>query len=551
MRQTGRGRGAAMMGLAALLLAVALPGVASAHVSEGLLRSDPVAGTSLGTSPTAVVLSFSERPEPSLSEIRVLDSEGGAQQEGSPEPVGGDPLSLVVSVPPLARGSYTVTWRVVSAVDGHATAGSFGFGVGAPPGGAVAAGPSANDDAGTSGLELLARWALIVGLVALLGAAVAGVGRFGGSAGTDLTLAAAGWLLSAVGLILLAVAQRRTAGSSLGELLDTSVGDALVWRAVAIGAAGAALLLAWRAPRIRRAALLGAAIAVLAAIVVHVDAGHAGAGPWSTAVTVAAQVAHFAAAGVWFGGLAALLLGLRGAPRAARAAAMRRFAAVAAAALIVVVATGTLRAVDELTAWGELTSSGYGRAILLKLALFAAIAGLAVRNRRRTASAPTADPGPPRRASGAELGLAVGAIAVAGVLGTLAPPAPEASRAAAAGSEPVVSVLRAPGQPTQYTVQVGTLGYIRVSPQPERPGPSRLYVTVYTVFENVAPTEELVVTAATGDAPPRPLGVRRLGPGRFVADVELEAGAVPMIVTARTRDGLPLRGEFELDVPAD
>jgi methionine-rich copper-binding protein CopC len=49
-----------MLGLATLLLAVALPAAAPAHVSEGLVRSDPVAGATLGASPTAVLLSFSE-----------------------------------------------------------------------------------------------------------------------------------------------------------------------------------------------------------------------------------------------------------------------------------------------------------------------------------------------------------------------------------------------------------------------------------------------------------------------------------------------------------
>ena len=35
---------------------------------------------------------------------------------------------------PLADGTYTVTWRVVSVDDGHVTAGAFAFGVGTPPG---------------------------------------------------------------------------------------------------------------------------------------------------------------------------------------------------------------------------------------------------------------------------------------------------------------------------------------------------------------------------------------------------------------------------------
>ncbi len=75
-------------------------------------------------------------------------------------------------------------------------------------------------------------------------------------------------------------------------------------------------------------------------IAIHVDAGHAAAGGWSAGLSVTTQVAHFAAAGIWFGGLAALLLRTRGAPSAEKAAAVRRFAFVAAAAVVVVFVTG-------------------------------------------------------------------------------------------------------------------------------------------------------------------------------------------------------------------
>jgi hypothetical protein len=59
-----------------------------------------------------------------------------------------------------------------------------------------------------------------------------------------MLLAGCGWVLAAIGLVLLADAQRRNAGSSLGALLRSPVGHALIWRGVAIGAAGAALLVA-------------------------------------------------------------------------------------------------------------------------------------------------------------------------------------------------------------------------------------------------------------------------------------------------------------------
>jgi copper transport protein len=644
----------------ALLLAALLLGLGQedAWAHAGLVSSDPIAGAELGATPTAVDLSFSEQPEPSLSEIRVLDADGVAQESGSPQPVEGDPLALSVAVPQLPRGVYTITYRVVSAVDGHATAGTYAFGVRASPTGVAAAATTAKPAA--SALEVIARWMLLLGLVALLGAAVAGVARFGGTEGTDLMLAAGGWLSSVVGLVLLAEAQRNTAGSSLGDLLDTSVGEALIWRAVALAGAGAALMVAWRVPRVRRGAFAGAAVGALIAVAVHVASGHAAAGDWSAALTVTTQVAHFAAAGVWFGGLAALLLGIRGAPSAAKAAAVRRFALIAAAALIVVFVTGTVRAVDELSSWGELFSTGYGRAVLAKVALILLIGGLAARNRRRGVPAAAADLSPLRRTARAELALAVGALAVAALLGTLAPPvagqtaavsgisvtgadfattvevrltatsdepgpnrfvvevsdydseqpvaadrvglrftplddpgvAPTSLALSAvpgadgsyAGSganltfdgrwgvavliergsdsvevpleldlpipEPFLSVFRPVDQPPEYTMQVEN-GLIRVSPDPELAGPSKVYLSFYGVADLRAPTEQVVVTGAAGDGPAEQKPVSRLTRSRFVADVDLEAGPYTIVVVARTSDGRRVRGSLELQIPAD
>ena len=394
-----------------------VPSGAAAHA--GLLSAAPAVGATLGATPKAVLLSFSEQPEPALSEIRVLAPGGSPVRTPRAMPAAGDPLSLEVPLPTLPRGVYTVSWKIVSAVDAHATSGTYEFGVRQSPSGAAV---EASTTPSSSGLELVARLVFLLGIVALLGGAVAAVARFGGRDGSDLALACGGWLAALAGLALLAEAQRRTAGSSFGALFDTDVGAALIRRGVALAAAGLGLLLAWRAPRLRRGALAATAVATLVAIVFHVAAGHAAAGSWAATVTVAAQAAHFAAAGIWFGGLAALLLGIRGAPSAQKAAAVRRFAVVALSALIVVFATGVLRAVDELASWGELLSSGYGRAILAKLVLIALIVALAWRNRSRGVPRAATDLTPLRRSSTAELTLAIAALAVAALLGTLAPP---------------------------------------------------------------------------------------------------------------------------------
>jgi putative copper export protein len=313
-------------------------------------------------------------------------------------------------------------------------------------------------------LELVARWILLLGLVALLGAATAGVAQFGGESGTDLVLGAAGWLSALAGLVLLAEAQRSNAGSSLAALLRTPVGHALLWRAVGLGAAGAALVVARLAPRIRRGALSTAALGAIVAIAAQVTNGHAAASSWPHAVTVSAQLAHFAVAGVWIGGLAALVLGVRGAASPAKAAAVRRFSMIAAVGLIVVLATGTLRAFSALQSWGELISTGYGRAVLAKIGLVALIAALGLRNRRRSVPEAAVDLRPLRRSSRAELTLAASALAVAALLGTLAPPV--------AGQPPGIRGLSVTGTDPATTVRV------RLTTASDQPGPNRFVARV-------------------------------------------------------------------------
>src|SRR4051794_5376778 len=104
---------------------------AAAHAL--LDHSNPAAGSEVATSPQQLTLHFTEPPDPGLLAVHVLDS-GGNSVESSPTKIDpADPKGVLVPVPNLANGTYTVTWRTTSAADGHTTAGSFAFGVGQPP----------------------------------------------------------------------------------------------------------------------------------------------------------------------------------------------------------------------------------------------------------------------------------------------------------------------------------------------------------------------------------------------------------------------------------
>jgi methionine-rich copper-binding protein CopC len=230
--------------VATLAIVALLACFGSQHVSAhaGPRLTDPLEGATLGDTPTIVRLSFSEKPEASLSFIRVLDVGGTAYHVGSPQPVPGDPLALSVPVKPLGRGVYVVNWRIISAIDGHVTTGAYAFGVQMSPIGARAASityPPA------SMFEVLSRWAFIAGAVLLVGALSATIAGFGGR--RDRTVAAGGCLLSMIGVLALVEAQRRTAGVSLTVLFGAAVGRSLLWRAAAVGAAGAALALSYGA----------------------------------------------------------------------------------------------------------------------------------------------------------------------------------------------------------------------------------------------------------------------------------------------------------------
>jgi copper transport protein len=421
-----------VLGFVALFCGLGQP---AAFAHAGLQRSDPLAGATLGASPTAVRLWFTEKPAPSLSTITVTDAGGATYEASHPEPAAGEANALAIRVRPLPRGVYTVVWRIVSAVDGHATAGAYAFGVRVPPTAAAAAAAARTSTPSPSPIEILGRWLFILGLGVLLGVAVAGAAGFGATEGGG-AVGAGAWAISVVGLVLLAVAQRSNAAASLSELMRTSVGHALVWRAVGIATIGAALLIARLGPSVaRRLAMTCAAVAAIAVMGVHVAAGHAAGGGTKNWASIATQWAHFAAMGIWLGGLAALLFAIRGAPSTTKTAAVRRFSSIAVVGLLVVVVTGFVRAFAELSSWSQLASTGYGRAVVAKTALIGGIAAFAAFNRWNSVPAAPSNLRPLRRTSSGELILAATALAVAAVLGTLTPPA-----AARAITQPGISV---------------------------------------------------------------------------------------------------------------
>jgi copper transport protein len=197
-------------------------GVASAHAN--LASSDPANGATLATAPSQIRLTFTEPPDPSLSTIQVLDAGGTVLQTGTValEPPRTLSAGMAAGMP---DGVYTVSWRTVSTVDGHVTAGAFAFGVGKVTGpvtpGSVA---SAASSSGPTALSVTAKTALYAGLMLLVAAPVVGLWLFRRQPGALRVIGVTAALIAFGGAIGMLLSEQHTVGVSIDDLLRTTTG---------------------------------------------------------------------------------------------------------------------------------------------------------------------------------------------------------------------------------------------------------------------------------------------------------------------------------------
>ena len=93
-----------------------------------LVKSDPPRRASLSSPPKHIQLWFNEKIEGSYATVTVVDSNKNSITENSPEVVSDDPKSIILNLPQIEPGRYTVQYRVMS-VDGHVIESSFDFNV--------------------------------------------------------------------------------------------------------------------------------------------------------------------------------------------------------------------------------------------------------------------------------------------------------------------------------------------------------------------------------------------------------------------------------------
>ena len=454
--------------VAVLAAAAVFPATAGAHAT--LISSTPAAGAVVAKPPHEVILRFDEPVQPVTGGTDVVTSSGRSVLGGAPHVAPRNASSLVIPLQSgLSDGDYTVRWRIVS-TDGHLIAGvlAFGVGLGQPPPQAASTEGSATDWP-----FLIARFAYFAGLVLLIGGAVFRVAVSAPAlAGLPaqrrsmarlrethrstqlLTLAAA--LMLGGGWVALTRQGSEVAGVSFWQAFNHSgpVGSALqatrfgreFGRGIDIAAAfvvAAALAsaLSRRWPRAALAAAVPAALLGAWTVVVPGISGHAG-DPGRGLLAVIVDALHVGAASIWIGGLAQLvfvvphmLRGLSGSDlTSTRSSIARRFSVIAVGCAIAIAVTGVSRALWEVSSISQIFTTSYGRALIVKTALFGAALVLGYRNRRALDRFTDV-----RRRAIAELALLGGVLAAVTVLTDL-PPAntPPLAEAAPAGGAEVI-----------------------------------------------------------------------------------------------------------------
>jgi methionine-rich copper-binding protein CopC/putative copper export protein len=401
---------------AAVLSAAAAASAPSAWAHARVVSTTPGDGAVLATAPRQVTIRFDE-PVRALGGTVVVANKGKRPVAAQKPRTRGS--KVVIPLSRLREGDYTVRWRVLSD-DGHTLEGVFAFAVGAGR-----AAPTAALAAGGTNLtrEVISRWFFFAGLLVAVGVALFVPLAWRPAlraAGADpderalWPLAFAGFLLAFLGAATL-IPHHDPGSTRFG--LTYEIGGIIA----VIGATLSAIALVDR--RLGR----GAFLCALALLPIPSIAGHAlDRGQWPRPLNVAADILHVGAASVWIGGLLALAIGL---PRARRLtpeqrarfgpALVGRLSAIALLSVAVIGATGLIRAFSELSAFSQLWSSGYGRAIAIKSGLLLAVVALGWVNRSRLIPALRFDA--LRRNVAAELVLIAGIVIAVAFLTDLAP----------------------------------------------------------------------------------------------------------------------------------
>lgn len=544
----------ALLGAVLVLLLLGGAGPASAHAA--LKESDPPDGTVLKTAPRHVTLTFTEPVSLLADSLRVLDPDNRPVRTGGTGRADGRSSTVRATLPTgLARGTYTIAWRVVSA-DSHPVSGALLFSVGEP---SATKAPSAvpTEDPLTASLNDLARYVAYGGLTLLVGVVVFTAVLGGPTAPLRGLLPAGWWALTAATAALFLLRGPYERGTGPADALDPSVLAATatsrpgVVLLVRLGLLAGAFLYVRRSGAVdgsgavkgRRRAALGVALSLGLALT-WAAAEHASAGIQVPAA-MTSSVLHLLATAVWLGGLTALLTVLYRAPGDLSATDVARFSRLAFGAVTVLVVTGVYQSWRGLGSWDAFTSTTYGGLLLAKLGavlLLLAAAGLSRRWTARWLREEGADDrhrSALRRSVLAEAAVAVVVLVVTTVLTGTLPGRAETEAAAASGTAD-------PGAPTSSSsvvpFDVGTpngQGKVQIDLGPGRVGTNSVQAVVFGPDGGIATVPEVRLTFTLRAQDVGPIDARLENKGGYWGTDGLRLplpGTWTMRITVRTSE---------------
>jgi copper transport protein len=363
-------RGRLMLIVALTVLAV--PAKSFAHAT--LLDPSPEYRQRLSAGPTTVVLRFDQAVTAFPDSIVVRSAQGLVVSDDAAS--GADAQVVLAPVRSLPRGAYTVRWHVLSS-DGHPISGLYTFGVrvAAPPPTEAfgASGPTRTED--------FVRWAyflslaLVVGglgfaLLVLRGMPPALSGRLykliGIGVVATLEVGIVAFILRAEGALQLPFAKLLYADLT-PIAAGTRLGAAFMAMTMGFVLVSIFVYFAWLLDRV--IFLWPAFLLALGFSSGLPLSGHQAADRGSSWATEIADWIHLSAALLWVGGLLVLAVCVWPLARELRRDAFLRFSRLATLLIAALLGAGIYLSFVRLPAVSDLWTEGYGRVLLVKIAL--------------------------------------------------------------------------------------------------------------------------------------------------------------------------------------
>lgn len=386
-------------------LTLLLPGGAAAHAN--FVESDPAPNTVVEQAPATARIRFSEPLESSYSRVVLTSADNGPIVTGDSRIAPDDPYALLLDLPALPEGQYSLQWRTLSQADGHTMQGFIPFAIGDPAAAnaPLVLPPPLPDPLALPPIsDVILRWLTVLTLAIVVGsqmfrlyvwepnhASDSADERFAGWLNRLELIAVAGAVVATVGTLLLASYRAET--NLLSFVTSARVGMILLLRMLlAIGLLG----VLWRVIEYRAVWTLSLGFCALLSLsllshsAVPQTGGSAAANAVTTGLAILFDLLHLISTAAWIGALPALGLGLLalrrddgGTRNQAVALTVTRFTALATAAITVLATTGTFAALQHMDSLSELWTTTYGRALAIKLGLFALLLLLGGYNRWR------------------------------------------------------------------------------------------------------------------------------------------------------------------------